>query len=142
MPIGSLAAITLSAFLSCRTHENMPSRCFGASMPYCSYSGIITSQSEWVLNGYGFARCFRSTLWLYISPLTASAILPSSLSKGCAPESTPTILRRSWTRMVLFAVWLPLQSGPLCRTLSLLSRVFHSCTHDSLTPCPFAEPSA
>ena len=50
--------------------------------------GIMTSQSEWVLNLYGCFRCFRKTLWLYISPLTARANEPSSLTRGCAPVSS------------------------------------------------------
>ena len=37
--------------------------------------------------------------------------------KGCAPESTPTIARRSWHMMLLRMTTQPFQSGPRCRTL-------------------------
>jgi hypothetical protein len=47
----------------------------------------MTSQSECVLKLYGLLSVFRRILWLYISPLTARAIVSSSLVIGCAPES-------------------------------------------------------
>ena len=62
--VGPLAAMTRSSFLSCRTQLNMPSRYLGVSMPCSWYSGMMTSQSEWVLKGYFCESCLRRILWL------------------------------------------------------------------------------
>lgn len=47
----------------------------------------MTSQSECVLKWYGSFSPFLITLWLYISPLTAKAMVSSLLVRGCAPLS-------------------------------------------------------
>ena len=49
--------------------------------------GMITSQSELVLNITPGPTLARRAMWLYISPFTASIILPSTLTKGCEPVS-------------------------------------------------------
>ena len=50
---------------------------------------------------------------------------------------TPTMLKRSWTRMVLLAMWLPLQSGPRCLTcLPMRMAVgLNFCTSGCLCDC-------
>jgi hypothetical protein len=62
-------------------------------------------------------------LWIFFSP-------------------TPTMLKRSWTRMVLLAMWLPLQSGPRCLTcLPMRMAVgLNFCTSGCLCDCQYLYP--
>lgn len=109
---------SISSYYNQRDTDNANTRC------------KMTSQSEWVLKWCGFFKPFLIARWLYISPLTASINVESSLTMGWAPESTltlvsrndciteslptPTTANRSWQRIVLFLITFPDQSGPRC----------------------------
>lgn len=101
--MGSRAAMILSlpSRISCNTKLKNPSNCEAQSRSISSYYDQhdtdnghtrcrMTSQSELVLKWCGFFRPFLSARWLYISPLTASINVESSLTIGWAPESTIT----------------------------------------------------
>jgi hypothetical protein len=61
------------------------------------------------------------------------------LARGMFFLPTPTMLKRSWTRMVLLAMWLPLQSGPRCLTcLPMRMAVgLNFCTSGCLCDCQY-----
>lgn len=54
--------------------------------------------------------------WLSASVCEHVSQMAWSADRRYDDAPTPTIERRSWTRMVLLAIWLPLQSGPRWRT--------------------------